>query len=287
MTSLTRGPLSPGVYWRRRLAVLGVALLLVIGLARMFGGGGDEPRAENVSAATTATPSTDPLGMPLTPSDAASPSPGATPGSTPGSTPGATAGPSSAATGTTAGPGAPTSTAAPVLPAPTGRCSDDDVVVTPSVTGAQATRTVVVKLTLRTQVTPACTWRASARSLQVKITSGSDRIWSTVDCPRAIPTQDVVVRRDTDATLSVGWSSRRSDEDCSTHTQWAMPGYYHVSVAALGGEPHDAQFRLYRPQPLPKPSPTATPRGGTPTAGSTAGPRDEPTAKPKRHRRVD
>lgn len=269
MTSLTRGPLAAGVYWRRRLAVIGVALLLVLGLARLLGGGADpEPKATTVSSTTGGQPSD-------------TPSPNAAPTS-----------PSAAATVTVT----PTPTT-PVLPPPTGRCSDDDVVVAPSIVGAQATKTVVVKLTLRTRVTAACTWRASAHSLQLKITSGADRIWSTVDCPRAIPSEDVVVRRDTDATVDVAWSSRRSDEDCSQHTQWAMPGYYHASVAALGGEPQDIQFRLSKPLPDPTPTPTPKPtatakpgaaKPGTPTAGPTAGPRDEPTAPPrKRHRRVD
>jgi hypothetical protein len=180
----------------------------------------------------------------------------------------------------------------PPLPEPTGRCSDDDVVVTPSVSDAQATRYVLIHLTLRTKVTTACTWRTSHRTLQLQITSGSDRIWSTIDCPRAIPTQDVVVRRDTDAVVNVAWSSRRSDEDCSSHTQWAMPGYYHVQVAALGGEPQDVQFALTKPRPKPKPTktpaaPVTTPAGTAtpPATTSTAGPRQEPQSNPKKKRK--
>jgi hypothetical protein len=266
MTSLTRGPLQAGVYWRRRLAVLGVVLLLVIGISRMFGGGGDDPNAKaaNVSAQTTPTPSV-------------------TPSTTPSVTP---------STSPSVAPAAPTPTVsvAPALPAPTGRCSDDDVVVAPSVTDAQATRTVVLHLTLRTMVTTACTWRTSSKSIQMKITSGSDRIWSTIDCPRAIPAQDVVVRRDSDAVVNVAWNSRRSDQTCSNHTQWAVPGYYHLAVAALGGEPQDIQFALTKPRPIPKPTPKPTAKP-TPTAAATAGARQEPQSDPakakKKHRRVD
>ncbi|WP_344043415.1 hypothetical protein [Nocardioides panacihumi] len=271
MTSLTRGPLQAGVYWRRRLAVLGVVLLLVIGISRMFGGGGEDPNAKatNVSARTTPTPSVTPSPTATT----SSPSVAATPTTTPAPAP------------------TPTVSAAPTLPAPTGRCSDDDVVVAPSVTDAQATRTVILRLTLRTMVTTACTWRTSSHSIQMKITSGSDRIWSTIDCPRAIPTQDVVVRRDSDAVVNVAWNSRRSDETCSSHTQWAVPGYYHVAVAALGGEPRDIQFALTKPRPLPKPTPTPTP-AASPTATAAAGARQEPQSNPqtkvkKKHRRVD
>jgi hypothetical protein len=274
MTSLTRGPLAPGVYWRRRLAVLGIVLLLVLGLSRMLGGGGGDPDPKAATVAARTTPSAS-----VTPSPTTGPTPGATTGATTGATP-------APGTTSTAAP-TPTVVATPTLPVPTGRCSDDDVVVTPSVTAAQATRTVLIRLTLRTMVTTACTWRAGASSLQVKVTSGSDRIWSTIDCPKAIATKDVVVRRDTDAVVNVAWSSRRSDEDCSAHTQWAMPGYYHVSVAALGGEPQDAQFALRKPRPAPKPAPAATPTAAA-TPAPAAGARQEPQTNPKKkHRRVD
>ena len=43
------------------------------------------------------------------------------------------------------------------------------------------------------------------------------------------------------------WSGRRSDDDCSRLTEWALPGWYHVAAAALAGEPSDLQFELERP----------------------------------------
>ena len=50
MSSLTRGPLSAGVYWRRRLAVLGVAVLLVVGIARLLGAGSDGSSGDDGTA---------------------------------------------------------------------------------------------------------------------------------------------------------------------------------------------------------------------------------------------
>ena len=32
-------------------------------------------------------------------------------------------------------------------------------------------------------------------------------------------------------------------------TTWALPGWYHVAVAALAGEPSDVQFELEKPEP--------------------------------------
>ena len=56
MAALTRGSLSPRVYWTRRLMVLGTAVLLVIGIARLLGGGSDgsTPRAADKAVQITA-----------------------------------------------------------------------------------------------------------------------------------------------------------------------------------------------------------------------------------------
>ena len=85
--------------------------------------------------------------------------------------------------------------------------------------------------------------------MTVTITSGDDYIWSTRECPVAIAPQDVVVRQAVDAPVVVTWSARRSDETCSDRTAYAMPGFYHVAAAALGGEATDVQFELVAPQP--------------------------------------
>jgi hypothetical protein len=45
----------------------------------------------------------------------------------------------------------------------------------------------------------------------------------------------------------VTWNSRRSDEECSDRTAWALPGFYHVRTGPLGGEPTDVQFELVAP----------------------------------------
>src|SRR3954451_8068260 len=64
MAGMTRGRLPARVYWVRRLMVLGVAVLLVVGIARLLGGSSDgssgTDRAATVAdtADATATPST-------------------------------------------------------------------------------------------------------------------------------------------------------------------------------------------------------------------------------------
>jgi hypothetical protein len=128
---------------------------------------------------------------------------------------------------------------------PTGPCADSDVKVTPSVDGpAYAGTDVAITLNLTTVDSPACHWQVSPESVVVKLTSGDDRIWSTQDCPGAVPSQSVVVRKGEVTKVPVIWSGQRSDDECSRTTLWAEPGYYHAVAAALGAEPADQQFEL-------------------------------------------
>lgn len=221
-----RGPLPARTYWLRRVVVLGTALALVVAIASLLGafgdadGGGDAGgRARTAGTTTSQEPATTPS---TTPTDPA------------------------AATGKKRGKGKKTS--APPLAEPTGECESSDVVATPVIETAEGGRDVPITINLRTRETAACTWTVSPETLTVTITSGSDFIWSSQQCPTSIAAQDVVVRQAVDAPVVVTWKdAKRSDETCSNLTEWARLGYYHVVAAALAGEPTDVQFELVRP----------------------------------------
>ena len=85
--------------------------------------------------------------------------------------------------------------------------------------------------------------------MTLKVTSGDDEIWTSRECPHAVGREEVTLRRDHTTRVDVIWDARRSDEDCSRLTKWALPGWYHVAAAALAGEPSDLQFELERPAP--------------------------------------
>jgi hypothetical protein len=106
----------------------------------------------------------------------------------------------------------------------------------------------------------------SANHVAVKITSGVDRIWTSGECPKAIPTQDVVVRRDVTTFVDVPWKARRSAVGCPIQTDWARAGTYHVEAAALGGEPAEARFDLELPNPqvIPPPANPTQPKHNKP-----------------------
>jgi len=239
--------------------VLVVAFALVFGIGRLLGGGPEEtgPSAQPASVSTPA-------------GDAAS------------------------ATATSAAPSPATTAAIPSgkakdkkvrepLAMPTGPCPDNDVKVEPVLLkDAYAGSDVRLSMELTTFDSPACNWEVSPDSLVVKLTSGSDRIWTSQECPATVPTESVVLRDSQPVVVDVIWNGRRSDPDCSRTTSWAEPGYYHVTTAAMGSEPEDKQFQLRPPAPVTiTPSPTAEPkrkkkaRDESPDASASAGEQSE------------
>src|SRR6476661_5968746 len=159
MPALTRGPLPARVYWTRRVLVIGTAVLLVFAIGRLLVGGSDA--SSNDSARLTA--------------GKRSPAPTTSVPTTTAPAPRRTV----------------ATTTAPALAEPSGPCTGADLAVTPKVASAVAGRDVMVVLQVRSISTPACTWRVGAESLAVRITSGRDAIWSSADCPRAVPRRDV------------------------------------------------------------------------------------------------
>lgn len=226
-----RGPLPARVYWARRIIVLGVPLLLVLVLARVLGGSSDAKDASD-GAATQA-------GATIATSQAPIAGPTVDPGAT-----------GKKGKGKKGRKNQETVPPEPVLAEPTGPCADSDIVATPAITSAAGGADVPITINLRTIAAEACTWQASPETMTVTITSGSDFIWSSQQCPTAIPVQDVVVRQAVDTPVVVTWKdAKRSDETCSGRTDWARLGFYHVEAAALGGDGTDVQFELVAPTP--------------------------------------
>jgi hypothetical protein len=215
MTGVTRGRLPARVYWVRRLAVLGVAALLVVGIAQLLGSGGGSGGPDRATRVSDTSPST-------------------------------------GGSNATRGHHHRRHATDPVtqLAVPSGPCAASDIAITPSVPHPVAGGDISLVLDLSTVTTPACDWKVSGRTLALKITSGSHLIWTSVQCAGAIPTQDVVLRSATPTRVRITWNARRSEPGCPRLTDWALPGTYHLYVAALAGQPQELTFVLQQPLPV-------------------------------------
>lgn len=206
--------------------MLSLGLLLVFGFAHLLGGGGSDgsqPGAQLAGDVHASTPSPSPTLVGPQSLLAASPS-------------------------HQKGKHQPKSTPTPTvaLAAPDGECAADDISAAPKVQDAHAGQPITIDVLL-TATRPACTFKVSAKTLAVKVTSGKDSIWSSQDCPRSVPRESVVVRSAVPAVVPVTWSGRRSNGSCSSTNHWAGAGYYHALAAAIGSEPADVQFGLSVP----------------------------------------
>lgn len=232
MTALTRGPLPARVYWTRRVLVLVVLAGLLLGTTQLIRvATGSEPSQPDQAAPMAAEPTSD---QPVT---------------APTTGPAEQAEPAGDKQRKQRDKRRRKKNREPRLAEPDGECVDSDIAVTPTVDEAVGGSPITIVLELRTIAAEACTWQVSPQSVSVKITSGKDDIWTSLECPRAVPRKDVVVRQAVSTEVEVTWSARRSDEGCTRNTAWALPGWYFVKAAALAGEPADLHFEVTRPQP--------------------------------------
>ena len=230
-----RGPLPRRVYWFRRFLVLGIACALVLGIAKLLdystGGSGGEKASV---AAASPEPST-----------------------------------------TSRGARAKDKRKAPQkdekqaekdddkLARPDGPCEDGDVLVTPTITDAHAGDPVRIVLELTTVEADACFWEVSPETVFVNIDGEAGTLWSSQQCPAAVPTEQVVPRREKAAKVTMWWNGKESDEGCPSWGEWVLADSYTAVAAARGSvTPVATGFLLggaVRPTVTTTPTPTESP----------------------------
>lgn len=221
MSAVTRprGPLPARVYWTRRAAVLGVAFLMVFTLARVLGGGSDGGDGGSDQPDQAAPVAGEPTGTTTGSDQTGKPRDGKGEKKDDSKKP-----------------------RKPELAQPDGPCDVADLTIRANLSSVASSTDIRIPLKLTTSV-PACTFDVSQETVVVKITSGRDSIWSSQDC-RGIELETVVVRAEKPAWARLVWNGKRSGIACGRSAQWALPGWYHVSAAPLGGEPTDTMFEL-------------------------------------------
>jgi hypothetical protein len=239
------GPEPEQTYWRRRLVVVAAAVLLVALVIALVIGGTSTGSA--VSAAPSPSPVLVPPAVPvtptpLTPSPSPSPSPSASESGQTSATPSPSpSGPASARDRTAA----PTPSAKPAKPtkrAPVA-CSPKDLRAT--LTGKQQLKPkqpTTFALSLINGSGATCVVTVTPTTFELKIYSGTDRIWSSHDCSTAVKSRSVTLEAEDAVAWSMRWDGRRSRKDCKTRPEVPRPGTYFATAQLDRAKP--VQLRL-------------------------------------------
>lgn len=206
--------LEPGdveAYWRRRVYVLAGGITL-IGLVAWACSGSDHKRS-TAQVRDAAAPMSPP---------AAAPAPVATPTAT--------------VTVTT------TPTTAPSVARRAGdRCDAEDVVVeiTPDSTVFAGRQHPRFNLSVVNTGARTCTFDVGPKALLIRVSSGTDRVWSSAQCVTGTGANVQLLRRGMPYLATLDWDRKR----CTTGAH-AGPGTYVISVSAPGIKTRREVFRL-------------------------------------------
>lgn len=92
-----------------------------------------------------------------------------------------------------------------------------------------------------------CKLSISNENSELLITSGTDRIFSSADCPNdaTINERELILQADSpNEMFQVTWNRQRSAEGCATVTATPKPGYYKAALTLQGIAAEPVQFEL-------------------------------------------
>ncbi|MGV9777078.1 hypothetical protein [Streptosporangium sp. NPDC003464] len=214
-----RSDIGVDVYWRRRMAALVGVLVVVAVVAWACSSSGPE-RASKGQAELSGSPTPDPI-VTVMPTVTITPSPS---------------------------PTASSGKARPVTRAkrPGDACESSDLVLNMQGLGevyTQGSRPRFI-LTLVNIGKVMCTADVGPRAMEVRITSGSDRVWSSADCVSG-DTDDIrKLDRGVPYVREVEWDRRRSGGDCAADRDSALAGTYVAMARSPGLKSRKAVFHL-------------------------------------------
>lgn len=206
------GPLPSTVYWRRRLAAIGAALvtlLLIVWIVGMFSSDGEASQPTNAAAASSSNP-------PPSMSESAA-----------------------ASSSSTTPPPSPTSeTPPPPPPGPPQPCPDDVIGVTAKANKPFYTLGDQPELSMDiTNTGPVPCIRdigRQHRELTVLTADGATVLWSSNHCLNAVGTETRVLQPKETFNYGTKWAGSTSKEGCGAHTRVGAGDY--LLVAKLAGK---------------------------------------------------
>ncbi len=246
------GPEAPQTYWVRRAVVIAAAIMVLAVVVALIINGTSSGSAAVQPPAPAPTPvvadSASPSPMStamrtptsLTPSESSSAS---TKASTKPSAKASTKPSAKASSKTSSKPSAsPSVTAKPGLAA----CPADQLRVT--LTGKQrlkVKKSNVFQLSVINGSGQTCMASITGTNFELKIYSGTDRIWSTNDCATAVKTIKKKLLAERVAAWSMSWNGRRSLDGCKNRPEIPRAGTYFATAQLDGAKPVQLRMILH------------------------------------------
>ena len=226
------GPEPRQTYWARRALLFGAAMVLAVAAALIIAGmssssavGADPPPAAGYTVLTSASPR--PIETAMSTPSAVDP----------------------VASATLTSP-APTATARKASTKKANRSGPVDCPaeeLRPTLTGKQRLapkKPNTFQLSLINGSEETCIARVTKKNFELTISSGSDRIWSTADCPSIIKPISRKLGSEYAVAWTVAWDGKRSKANCKSARQAPSPGRYVVTAQLKGAQPVELRMLL-------------------------------------------
>ena len=249
-----QGPETPDTYWKRRAAVIALAVaalaLLWWLLSALFGGSGNDDQTTSAVPVNTPAPSST-MPSSTVPSASTSATPGASESASGTGSASATA--TTSAIATTAGSAAtsPTSSAsatksatqsASATPEPS-RAEDGAYLCDPADIGLQVTgdrnpsvgKATQFNLAFTNSGPRTCRLDFGQNRLSVVVTSGVDTIWRSSHCSSWVSQAPITAKVGSTTNTKVTWPVKRSAQNCTLSTTPLKAGTYRLTASVDGG----------------------------------------------------
>jgi hypothetical protein len=217
---LTVGPLPPAVYWRRRLAVLGILLLLVILVVYACSDGGDQGKngAKNGGTSGGTQSGSQPAHQGRTPTKSPTPNPSGPASVAPLLPPLGSIAPEGGDPVDQGAAGGPGTEPSPGAAPGTGPCTDDEMAVTAVPEAPSVARGTFVRLTLKIKniSNRTCTRDVGADAQELFLLDGAKaKMWSSDACDAAHGGDVRTFRPGIEAPFFVLWDGRATSSGCA------------------------------------------------------------------------
>ena len=233
------GPEPPRTYWVRRILVLASVIAVVAVVAAFL-------TTRSDSVAVSATP------KPVVATEAPSPTPTAAsttprPSASGASKASAAEKAAAAKKAAEAKAKAARSSAKPAKPAavPVPACPGDQLRATlTGKTRLKAGKSNKFEISLINGSGQTCRVAVTGESFELKIYSGTDRIWSSDDCTKAVRTITKNVKAERAVAWTMTWDGRRSRDNCKRRPEIPRAGTYFATAQFNGAKPVQVRMIL-------------------------------------------